>query len=501
MKILCLGNNTEDTDLRTRDFSGTRDLICHGLLSELEHPISPSQYQQNGAYHTSVYDVEFGNLIDLANQFDLVVMLDQPVEKWSHPDAFYNTVRVMQNLKVPTKFIDLSFSYTIDYWTRLVEENKSFCAFPFIELLVNKGNTTVCCRSSTPVVPIDQLIDYQSDAHYQRIRKKMLQGELVPEHCQFCYDIEKLGIRSARQQETVEWANRLGLESINDFTKIKKPVYYEIRASNKCNLQCRMCSPENSHLIDREYRNIGMIERHRPPAKKFGGGFEIIDFENLKKLYIAGGEPLIMSDTYEFLAQCVKRSQTDFEIMINTNGTKLSSKFKDLISNFSNLQFIFSIDGHGSLNQYIRWPSNWNTIINNWQYLTKHRHKVTVNTTVSIYNIHRLHEIYQFIDQHFPGTLIHCQPVESPRYLSPWLFPEKKLVLESLNLVKHTSCYKNDILFASNIDGYLNYFNSEMIYNGATLGEFFKFNDRLDQSRSIRLVDYDPVLESYRQKI
>ena len=195
----------------------------------------------------------------------------------------------------------------------------------------------------------------------------------------------------------------------------------------------------------------------------------------------------------------MQENNTDFELLINTNGTKLSSKFKKLISNFRNLQFILSIDACESLNHYIRWPSDWNTIINNWRYLKNNGHKVTINTTVSIYNIHRLHELYQFIDQHFPGTLTHCSLTEFPRCLSPWLFPEKKLVLDSLNLVRQTSCYKNDPLFASSIDGYLQFFMSETKYDQSTLDEFFKFNDLLDQSRSIRLVDYDAVLDSYRQ--
>jgi hypothetical protein len=499
MKILCLGNNTEDTDLNTRKISSDQNLEYHGLLSELEGKIFVAQYQKQGTYHTSIYDIEFGRLVDIGNQFDLVIMLDQSVETWSHPDAFYNTVRIMKSLAVPTQFLNQSFSSTIDYFTQFVDQNKSFCAFPFIELLVDRGNTTVCCRSSTPVVPIDQLFDYQSDIHYQTIREKMLRGERIPKHCQSCYDLEKLGVRSARQQETVEWANRLQFKTIDDFKKIQKPVYYEIRASNKCNLQCRMCGPENSHLIDREYRKIGLVERQRPLSRKFGGGFDIVDFANLKKLYVAGGEPLIMAETYEFLNRCVQENNTDFELLINTNGTKLSGKLKKLISNFRNLQFILSIDAYESLNHYIRWPSDWNTIINNWRYLRNNGHKVIINTTVSIYNIHRLHELYQFIDQHFPGTLTHCCLVEFPRCLSPWLFPEKKLVLNSLNLVRQTSCYKNDPLFTSSIDGYLQFFMSESKYNQSTLDEFFKFNDLLDQSRSIRLVDYDPVLDSYRR--
>jgi pyruvate-formate lyase-activating enzyme len=501
MRILCLGNNTKDTDARVQVLSVENGSINRGLLTELNRKIDPSEFELPGYYHSSIYDIEFGRLIELGNRFNRVIMLDQPVKQWSHPDAFYNTIRVMKKLSCQIEFLDTTFVSEIDYFVDVVEHNKSFCAFPFIEILVDRGNTTVCCRSTKPITPIDQLKDYYNDPHYQLIREKMLAGDRVVDHCRSCYTLEDLGIRSARQQETVEWANRLGFKSIEDFQSVKKPFYYEVRASNKCNLQCRMCAPDNSHLLDREYRAIGLIERHRPLARKFGGGFDIVNFENLKKLYVAGGEPLVMQETYEFLDRCVQQGCTDFELLINTNGTKLSERFKKLLKEFSNLQFIFSIDAYRELNHYIRWPSDWDTIINNWQYLRDHNHKVTVNTTVSIYNIHRLHDLYRFIDHKFPGTLTHCQIVESPKHLSPWLFPDSAITISSLESVRLTSCYKNDLLFASSIDGYLDFFSSNKIYTKSTLADFFRFNDLLDRSRKISLVDYLPELEIFRNQL
>lgn len=499
LKVLCLGNNTQDTDTLTRKLAAKSGSQCHGLLSEIDAPLTPISYQDSGYYHSSVYDIERGRLIDIGNEFDRVIMLDQPMAQWSHPDAFLNTIRILKSVQVPTTFLDPNFPLAVDYFKTLVDTNPSFCAFPFIELLVDRGNTKVCCRSSQPVTAIKNLTDYGTDPNYQVIRQKMLWGQRISGHCGSCYGLEDLGIISPRKQETVEWANRLQFSTVEDFSAISNPVYYEVRASNRCNLQCRMCQPNDSHLIDKEYRQIGLLDRSQPLAKKFGGGFDIVNFASLKKLYIAGGEPLMMPETYAFLNKCIQENKTDFEMLINTNGTKLSAKFKQQLAHFSNVQFIFSIDGHGDLNHYIRWPSDWKVILNNWQYLRDQGHKVIINTTVSVYNIHRLHEIYQFIDDRFPGTLVHCQIVKDPCYLSPWLFPDRKLALQSLSLVQRLPCYQNDALFASSIDGCLTFFNSEKTYGMATLTEFFRFNDRLDQSRSIQLRDYDPVLDSWRQ--
>ena len=37
MRILCLGNNTELTDIQARELAQNNNLLCHGLLSEIDH--------------------------------------------------------------------------------------------------------------------------------------------------------------------------------------------------------------------------------------------------------------------------------------------------------------------------------------------------------------------------------------------------------------------------------------------------------------------------------
>jgi pyruvate-formate lyase-activating enzyme len=492
-KILCLGNNTRDTDTQTRKISHTAQVPCHGLLSDLDGVVTADSYASPGYYHSSVYDIEFGKLLDICNQFDGVVLLDQPVQQWSHPDAFYKTLELISQIKQPVEVVNSKMVQGFDYFSKLVQTNKSFCIFPFVEMLVNFDYTTVCCRSSTAVTKTKDLKDFGQDKNYVSIRKKMLAGELLPQHCSSCYKLENQGIISARQQETVEWANRLELLTVEDLAEISSPAYYEIRPSNKCNLQCRMCNPSDSHLIEKEYRTLGLLTDVTVTGKN-STGFDIVDFENVKKIYVAGGEPTIMPEFYEFLDRCIAHNKTDVEFLVNTNGTKLSERFKNQLQHFSNFHFVFSIDGFKDLNHYIRWPSDWNVIVDNLQYLKDHHHKVTVNTTVSIYNIARLHHLFEFIDSEFPNTTVHCQIAEN---LSPFDFPDHQLVIASLQQVQRLNCYKNDLLLASSIDGYLQWF-----YDHADtvpdLSLFFEFNDKLDRSRHIKLKDYLPELDQFR---
>lgn len=489
MRVLCLGNNTEDTDYRTRELA---DTICYGLISDLDG--SSTQDIRNGWYHSSIYDIEYGRLVELATEFDSVIMLDQPKDQYSHPDAFYRTVRLVQSLS-NGRFLDDSYVKEIDFFKELVKTNKSFCIFPFIELLTNNGiDTSVCCRSTKPVTRLDNLTNFQTDPHYRVIRDQMILGELVPDHCSVCYRIEQLGITSARQQETVEWANRLNLTSIEDLQTIKNPAYYEVRPSNICNLQCRMCNPNSSHLIAKEYKRINLISEI---VEREFSDFSFINFENLRKLYVAGGEPTAMPEFYDFVDSCIKNNKTDFEFVVNTNATKINTRFKEQLKNFSDMQFIISMDGIDKINHYIRWPSDWSTIVDNVKYLSN-QHVISFNVTISIYNITNLYELLKFFDTEFPGKLVHCQLATSDNdMLSALNFPG--LTVDRLTPIRNLRCYKNDPLLASVIEGII--LNYEQIANIdlAKLRAFFEFNDRLDRSRSVQLIDYIPELEQARK--
>ena len=493
-KILCLGNNSLDTDDKVTILAKNNNTRNFGLIADPHVSISHPGY-----YHTSVYDIEFGKILELIKQFDQLIFLDQPKKEWSHPDAFYQTVQLVKQAEslIDIKWENSQFKEDINFFENLVQTNKSFCIFPFIEILVQNNYTTVCCRSNKPITTLDKITDWQLDPEYSKIRQKMLTGELIPEHCSMCYRYEDNNMFSARQQETVEWANRLDLRSLDDLSKIKNPSYYEVRPSNICNLQCRSCVPDQSNLIKKEFIKIGLYDANQ---KIEYTNFDFVKFDDLKKLYVAGGEPTAMPDLYDFLQKCINENNVNFEFLINTNATKFNKKLKELISHFTNLQFIISIDGFQKVNHYVRWPSNWETIIKNAHYLIDHRHKVAFNITVSIYTISRLDQLLKFLDEEFPNTLIHCGLAEFKNdILNPLNYFDPDLKNKLIN-VTGLNCYKNNQLLKSFIDGLISYYAEPKLIDVKKVKEFFEFNDKLDQSRNIQLKDYIPELEEYRQR-
>jgi hypothetical protein len=503
MRILCLGNNSEDTDVQTRALAKQANMPCHGLLSEFDCSFDQLDYNQPGYYHTSVVDIQLGNLKELISQFDKIIMLDQPIEQWNHPNEFYNTVTLVPLTSTKVKFLNPQSVEPAKIFTELTQNNKSFCIFPFIQLHTTYDYTQLCCRSNKSVTNLDDLKDFSTDPAYQRIRESMLQGKMLPEYCQICYTKEQHGVASDRQVGTIEWVHRLGIKNLSDLKNIKKPAFYDLRPSNKCNLMCRSCNPEDSHLIEREYQELNLtvgrsnsteIEKHQQDR------FELIEFDNLNKLLVAGGEPTIMAEFFTFLEKCIVLNHTEFEINVVTNGTQLSDRLKNLVKQFQNFSWTFSIDGYQNINYYIRYPSTWNNIIENWQYHRNQKNPVTVNTTISIYNIDSLDLLFCWMDKEFPNTFISCNTVVYPRYLNPLLFPDRDSVLSSLDRVMLTNCYKNNNILATTVDSLYQQFEKRVDVDQSLLEEFYKFNDLLDHSRNIQLKNYIPTLDRYREK-
>lgn len=503
MKILCLGNNTEDTDLKTRDLAAQAGMSCHGLLSELEQPLTQSQYSQAGYYHSSVYDLAPGRLTELLSDFDQIVMLDQPKAQWSHPYAFNNTIAVIKRAGSRGRFVNPVLSKTHDLFDQLVQDNKSFCVFPFIQLYTFSDGTATCCRSSKVITKIKDFKSWDTDPNYQALRQKMIAGELLPEHCDFCYRQENAGMLSPRQAEITEWVQRLDIDSVADLVALPQPAYYDIRPSNKCNLMCRMCNPDDSHLIAKEYKTLGINwPSGMMDAPKHYVGFDLVDLDTVKKLSVAGGEPSIMLEFYEFLEKCIANNRTDFEISITTNANRFNAKFKKLLTHFSNVNFIVSLDGYRGLNHYIRYPSNWHSIVDNMRYLQSQGLLFSTHTTISIYNVSTLHEIFEFMDREFPGVIADWDFVENPDHMSPFVFPDSAAAIESLQRVIKTRCYQNaGVIFQDRIDTLLDWFNHNDCLQTTKLWEFFQINDKLDQSRNLRLVDYVLVLDKYRDVV
>ena len=499
-KILCIGNETKLTDWLVSTLSIQNATVNHGLISTSKFtPDKP------GYYHTSIADIPAGDIVlNLATKFDLSVMLDQPVDLYPHWKSFVNTFRLMIELEqkgAVTQFRDNVGNKDILYWYNLLNTNKSICLYPFINLINDYGSAVMCQKNANPLTKIESIVNWSTDPAFMPIRNNMLAGLQIPDKCQTCYEREEEGGESARQFESLEWAIHLKLSNKKDLKNIKSPVLYEIRPSNKCNIMCRMCDDQHSHLIEEENKRLSIpVKTDLWKMQDFP--YNKIDFGTVKRIYWAGGEPTIMPEFYAFLRRCIDQKQTNFDLSIGTNGIKISDTLLKLLKEFPRVNFSISFDGYEKINDYIRWGSDFNTIKNNCQRILKEGHHLSFQTVFSMYNATRIHEVYEFYDREFPGynTLVQpAGPVDS--HLGPWHNPLREQVLESMYRCKETQIYYNggrntNSLVNEMINRFKNY-----DYDPNFLTKFFRYNDQLDQARGSQLGDYIPELEQARSLI
>jgi pyruvate-formate lyase-activating enzyme len=500
-KILCLGTNSIITDKKVLTLASSNQTVNHGLITD--STVIPTE---SGYYHTSIADVFAGGIIELAKQFDKIEMLDQPYEEWSHWKLLLSTYKVMVELEkigYSTKFRTNESLQSIIFISELLEKNKRFCLYPWIHLLEEYGDVFLCSKGGGPVKKLKDITDWKTDPDFVEVRRKMLAGEFN-EKCTLCYEEQELGFTSTRVHESMDWAVKLNIKSLEDLKKYERPVYYEVRPSNKCNLQCRMCKPHDSDLIDKEFKKIDIVVPTRP---KIWGNYDHIDIVNLlpgARIYSTGGEPTMIPEFYEFLEKCVRLERTDLDITFNTNAQKISDKLINLLKQFENVNFSISVDGYDRANEYIRWGSNWSRMVDNIHKLKDSGFHISLEAIPSIWNITNLHLLYEFADKEFPASTIFLQQVywhdESIRIFN---HPSPKLVVESMNRIKQTKMYYTDARDNKTIVDTISMHYQDESYRCDIdiLRKFFEFNDKLDQSRNVRLADYIPELEECRKYI
>jgi len=93
IKILCLGNSSTDTVIRSDQVARQYLTECNGLLTEQDINIQP------GCYYTDIGTVSVDYLRSICKSFDLIVLLDQEPDSYDHIDSFYQSMNTCLFLK------------------------------------------------------------------------------------------------------------------------------------------------------------------------------------------------------------------------------------------------------------------------------------------------------------------------------------------------------------------------------------------------------------------
>lgn len=322
--------------------------------------------------------------------------------------------------------------------------SETFCILPWIHLSTRPdGSMRVCCTANASSVGAtndkehggrvgivktedgkpanlnnSDLMSSWNNTYMRSVRQMMLAGE-KPASCIKCYKEEAAGHRSKRQWETEYWIrdgidiNELVANTYEDGSTDAKLAYIDIRMGTKCQLGCVMCSPHDSSGWVKDWQGLypqitneslkqTMVWENK--GKEFGASYnwhkdnpifweqfyQQIPF--MRQLYFAGGEATVIDEHYEILDKVIEMGYADkIEVRYNSNGIEIPDRLLEQWKHFKKVRFHYSVDSIGKMNDYIRYPSEWEHNLRQFELLdtrTSNNVEITIACAVNALNLY-----------------------------------------------------------------------------------------------------------------
>lgn len=446
--------------------------------------------------------------------------------------------------------------------------NCTFCPLPWNSInLRNNGDLRICCNTNsyspqrgimrkedgTPYnAGKDDWNEARNASLLKEVRVSMLKGEWHPE-CERCRQEETNGIRSRREWENEDLGpygqshGDIDLEKAQAITAkdgtidtAKQDInFIDIRYGNFCNLKCRMCGPTDSHQWYSDF-----VEMHKTTSyKDTHDKIQLVKndvgrwttdqydwfqnnekyWENFEKyattahkLYIVGGEPLIIDEHLESIERLVASGNSkNIRLEYNTNLTILPPKLLVLWEQFKEIRIGASIDGIGDVFNYQRTPANFDQVYKNMLKLNQ-SDKINLRAwfafTVTPYNVFHFPEFmkWKLTESNLTrfNTVTDSRPVvshhmcHSPKYYNIKVLPAGL----KQQVVDHYNTYINWVTesdqpanvkkeFVKILRGVIKFMNSED-YSERWLGEFVSHTNKLD---TLREQDIRTIVPQYKE--
>ena len=363
-----------------------------------------------------------------------------------------------------------------------------WCLLPWSHVSVtNSGLFRLCCHSAPGKnmgyfrdkdgknyhVSNASWKDVYNSEDMKEVRRDMLNGKW-PDMCVRCKRESNSGMTSRNIYERSSMANYVEADNYPSYQKAKAltnpdgsvneedfPVnLLDIRFGNLCNLKCVMCGTQNSNQWYDDYHAIWGYTSYRDGNQqvnliknekgKLVPKNNIYDWDNdpklweeinsriqgLRKIYIVGGEPLMIDAHYDFLQKCIDEGYAkDLVIEYNSNITNIPERAWKIWPNFKQIQIGVSIDGFGKPNDYIRFPSKWKKIEENLKKFTvvDGNFEIHITYTFQLLNVWQLPEFVEYmLESNYPRIgpwptkpLMSPHPAHRPEYFNVNILPQE----------------------------------------------------------------------------
>jgi radical SAM protein with 4Fe4S-binding SPASM domain len=272
----------------------------------------------------------------------------------------------------------------------LIDNTTAYCTMPWVHLhIATSGNVYPCCIADwrQPVGNInDSSFDEIWNGDEMKGFRKNLMADKKDSRCTACYIKEKVGKWSQRidginkfHVTAKDWVLNTAEDGQSDNSK---PIYWDIRFSNICNMRCRMCGHFSSSrwhadakAVAEKYNDKSFFADKPKQAIVRGVKDSITLLERLEEylpyteeIYFAGGEPLIMEEHYQILRFLDKNKIYDTRIRYSTNLSTLDFKQTNIVDvwkKFSHVECVASLDTFGTRAEILRKDTDWDVIVEN----------------------------------------------------------------------------------------------------------------------------------------
>lgn len=337
--------------------------------------------------------------------------------------------------------------------------NRSFCPIPWTGFMYSaNGEVMNCIRSQRAIGDINDSSIHDILANNTQTKQNMLNHE-PGLGCTGCYGLEhdkkRFDIISDRvfYLRELKEVNSTVYDDVNNFDLHQ----IDIRWSNICNFGCIYCGPEYSSRLATE---LGAPIK-TPPADRIQEMKEYI-FNNahqLKHVYMAGGEPLLMKENLELL-ELLKQVNPNVNLRVNTNLSKVDTRVFETVCEFPNVHWTISIETLGKEYEYIRYGGKWTDFTDNLAIIQNLKHKVSFNMLYFILNYKSIFECIRFLQGlGFHNNSFIIGALNNPNYLNVRHLPDHMLA-EAEQILQEEIAKKPGYLLENGLNNVLHYIKS-----------------------------------------
>ena len=453
----------------------------------------------------------------------------------------------------------------LDKYTDAIEKaagSKTFCVLPWIHFATRpNGDMRLCCSSNASGAGQDHEVglvkmEHGKPANFGRetpmeawnndymksVRTTMLDGK-IPASCRKCFEEESKGVASKRVWESYTWMEdgvdipELVRQTKEDGTVPENLKYLDLRLGHTCNIKCVMCSPHDSSKWVMDHKKLipqledpEVLRQMQWDKKEFNNKWHEKDtfweemnsqIPNLRQVYFAGGEPLMIKEHKMFIEEIIRQGYQDKILLrYNSNGLLVDEDLIELWSKFKKVKFAVSMDASYERDEYIRHPTDWSTVEKTLHLLdnTPDNIQTSLATAIQIFNVKHLPDFMKWkVESGFKklnvgevpggvqmgGGLVNMHLLYIPTFLSIQILPkeDKEEVKERFmdfkdwlwnNYRQDDDYWKHNPYGWKRWEAVLNHMNAQD--NSHLLPGFKEYVNKLDAIRGLKAAKVFPEL-------